>query len=136
MLCLQNVLRCRVGALSFMGLPCSSHVFMSMGTTGKNRKAPRGDMTVECTRLGNMLAARTAILICICLARQVYWAVEQPASSVAPYLHYLDWALNINRSMSGMNPGTIVKVSLVLLWSHVRKAYNIEASMACVGSCV
>lgn len=118
MLCLQNALRCRVGALCFMGLPCSSHVFMSMGTTGKSRACPRGDMTVGGARLGNLLAARTAILICVCLARQVYWEIEQPASSVAPYLPYLDWVLNINRSMSGMNPGTVVKFRLCLNMSE------------------
>lgn len=121
MLCLQNVLRCRIGALTFMGLPCSSHVFMSMGTTRKTREAPRGDMSVSCTRLGNLLAARTAILICVCVARQVYWGIEQPASSVAPYLRYLDWVLNINRTMSGMNPGTIVKLLrgyFLVFWFH------------------
>ena len=114
-ICLLNVLRCREGALCFMGLPCSAHVFMSMGTTGKNRANPRGDMTVATTKMGNLLAARTALLICVCLARKVFWGIEQPASSVAPYLQYLDWVININRAMSGFSPGNIVKLRLVCI---------------------
>lgn len=111
-LCLMNVMRCKVGSLAFMGLPCSAHVFMSSGTTLKTRSNPRGDMTTSCARLGNLLACRTAILILVCIARRVWWGAEQPATSVAPYLHYMDWAININRCMTGFPAGHLHKLRL------------------------
>lgn len=105
-------MRCKVGSLAFMGLPCSAHVFMSSGTTRKSRSNPRGDMTTSCGRHGNLLASRTAILVLVCVARRVWWGVEQPATSVAPFLHYMDWAININRCMTGMPAGHIYKLHL------------------------
>ena len=40
---LQYVFRLRAGALLMCGLPCSLHVWLSRGTSGKSRENPRGD---------------------------------------------------------------------------------------------
>lgn len=96
----------------FAGLPCSAHIWIARGTTLKTLQNPRGDMGQACVRKGNMLACRWALAILVCVAREVYWGYEQPASSVAPFLPYLEWCFNLNASMHGFQPAAMVKLTL------------------------
>ena len=109
---IQYILRCKIGALLFSGLPCSAHVWMSSGTTKKTRQNPRGDINEPSTAAGNCLAARFGLVVLLAICRQVFWLCEQPSSSVAPYLPYLDWVMNINRVMSGLPAGSVVRLLL------------------------
>lgn len=94
------------------------HVWVSRGTTGKTRSNPRGvqqggSYRHECVRLGNLLAARFALCVLVCLARQVYWVTEQPVSSLAQYLPYLEMVLYPAKLMIGFASGLFQKLYLV-----------------------
>jgi len=65
MTAVRYVLRLRRGGCLWGGLPCSAHVWIASGTTGKSPSFPRGDMSVPCTRKGNCLAAPFAYLPCL-----------------------------------------------------------------------
>ena len=73
---IRYVLRLKKGGCLFGGLPCSAHVWIASGTTGKNRSCPRGDMTVPATQKGNCLASHFCLLALIAVARQSYWGGE------------------------------------------------------------
>ncbi|CAK9076947.1 Putative rhamnose biosynthetic enzyme 1 [Durusdinium trenchii] len=104
------MLRLQVGSLFWSGLPCSLHVWVSRGTSGKTRSNPRGNPDKhDCTKEANMIAARFALCILICLARGVWWICEQPVSSVAMYLHYIEHAIYPARTMLGFQAGFIQK---------------------------
>lgn len=109
LIALQYVLRVRAGGLCHGGLPCSHHIWISSGTTGKSRACPLGDTSVACTQLGNCIATRWGALNLLCVARRVFWGGEQPGSSVAPYMPVIEWCLNVNRCMSGFTPGSLVR---------------------------
>lgn len=94
-----------MGGLLFAGLPCSAHVWINSGTSKKNRLDPRGSMDQESTVIGNMLACRFALVALVALVRQIWWVTEQPNSSVAQYLPYLEIVLNPCRHLLGFAPG-------------------------------
>ena len=116
---LQYVLRLRAGALLMCGLPCSLHVWLSRGTSGKSRENPRGDCdgftaSMKKTMEANMIACRFALIALVCLVRQVWWVTEQPSSSVAHYLEYLELALEPARCMGGFAQGMLQRLSFGL----------------------
>ena len=112
----QYVLRLKPNAVLWGGLPCSLHVWIPRGTSGKSRDNPRGifngKFKHECVRIANLLAARYSMLVLVCLVRQVMWVTEQPASSVAPFLPYLEVALYTARQMLGFPAGLLQKLRL------------------------
>jgi hypothetical protein len=112
MTAIRYVLRLKKGGCLFGGLPCSAHVWIASGTTGKKHSCPRGDMTVPATQKGNCLASRFCLLALIAVARQSYWGGEQPGSSVAILLEYVEWLMNCNRCMVGFSPGSTVRLTL------------------------
>ena len=112
-LMLQTVMRLKPGkGLLFCGPPCNSHVWMSSGTTKKSKSNPRGDVTVEACKAGNMIAARTACAILVAVMRGCYWALEQPGSSVLPFLAPIRHALDKPYSM-GLQLAFFVRLFLV-----------------------
>ncbi|CAJ1365204.1 unnamed protein product [Effrenium voratum] len=117
MVAIQYTLRCKVGSLFWSGLPCSAHVWISRGTTCKSKVDPRGDVTKPSVAMGNLLCARNCLLLLLCACRQVWWALEQPSSSVAPLLPYLRWIRHINRCMDGLVPATLVRFWMGLFGS-------------------
>ena len=92
------------------GLPCSGQIWISSGSTGKSREDPRGDITQPCTQLANKLACRFALVALLCLVRQVWWLAEQPGSSVARHLPYLELALAPAMNTLGFAQGIFQKV--------------------------
>ena len=112
---LQYTMRIMKGGLLFAGLPCSSHVWISRGTSKRSRADPRGDLTVDMTRFGNMFASRFGLICLICIVRSVFWACEQPNTSLAMYLHYLEHVLNANRIMLGFAVGQCQRLFLAWL---------------------
>ena len=135
----QYLLRMAPGSLLYSGLPCSLHVWMSRGTSGKSRDNPRGNVSQNAVRIANLIASRFAMLLLVCCVRQIWHLTEQPASSVAKYLPYLELALHPDRMMLGFQPGLcqnlypafinsvcvlVLNVQCGSIWSHICSNIN------------
>jgi hypothetical protein len=81
-LALRGVLRLKIGALLWGGVPCSTWVYISRGTSGRSAWQPMGNTTMPCVRAANLVTARFAALVLLAVARGAQWLVEQPGSSV------------------------------------------------------
>ena len=46
---------------------------------------PMGDESKPSVRLGNLLTARTLVLLLLCAAKSIFFVLEQPASSLMEY---------------------------------------------------
>lgn len=108
----QYVLRIAKGGLFWSGLPCSMHIWMSTGTSKKTRANPQGSSVYQCVADANKMAARFGLLVLLAMVRGVYWCTEQPSSSFALFLPYLEAALNPNLYMLGFPAGLIQKLPL------------------------
>jgi len=73
-------LRLKVGGILWCGVPCSTWVFMSRGSTGRSVGAPLGRASAPAVLSVNTLASR--VVACILMAGGATWFVEQPASSL------------------------------------------------------
>ena len=62
--------------------PCSSWVWMSRGSTGRDWAWPQGDTTKASVVVQNALVERMVILLEILRLRGCHYIIEQPASSV------------------------------------------------------
>lgn len=60
---------------------CSSFVFMNSGTSGRSQSRPLGREEFQSVANGNILCARTLVILWICAALQIWWIVEQPQGS-------------------------------------------------------
>ena len=114
---LQYAMRLRAGGLMMSGLPCSMHVWISRGTSGKSRGNPRGALPAggykhSCVETANKIAARFALVALLCHCRQVWWITEQPGTSVAHFLPYIRMALFLARLMLGFSGGVLQKMPL------------------------
>ena len=85
MVALRQTLRLVAGGLLWGGVPCSSFVFLSSGTTGRKKDNPMGWDTPS-VRMGNLTALRFMLLVAVAMCRGSFWAIEQPGSSVLPYV--------------------------------------------------
>ena len=101
---LQYVLRMVPGSLLYSGLPCSLHVWIARGTSLKTRVNPRGNLLQSSVREANLIACRFSMVVLVCLVRQIWHLTEQPGSSVARHLPYLESALHPDRTMVGFQP--------------------------------
>ena len=110
----QYLLRVQRGGLFFSGLPCSSHVWISRGTSGRSSENPKGNDS-PMTRKGNLLTCRYALMVLVAVARAVWWLCEQPVSSLATKLPYLDWVMNLNMVHRGLDAGRLVRLHLSLI---------------------
>lgn len=113
----QYALRIVESGLAWGGLPCSLHVWISRGTSGKSRENPRGvrpdgTFSHSCVKQANMLAARWALLAMLFHVRRVWWLCEQPVSSVAHYLPYIEAALYPGRYLAGFAGGLLQRLPL------------------------
>ena len=88
---LRLLARIRPGGLFWAAPPCSSWVFLNMGTSGRRNHQAAGEwQTRPKIKCQNALAARVAALCFLASARDVWWIVEQPSSSLM--FRYLPWA--------------------------------------------
>ena len=62
-LALQKLLRVLAGGLFYSGLPCSSQVWISRGSSGRAPEDPRGNVDSGFTQKGNVQACRYAMLV-------------------------------------------------------------------------
>ena len=106
-------------AMAVIGLPCSTFVFMSRGTTKRHASnAWVGDENVECVKLANIIAQRIVILCRVLTLRLVQYFIEQPMSSCffkMPCFHKF-CAMNPNLGRHGLQ----LKRKFVWLghWGH------------------
>ena len=89
---LKLLARVRPGGFFWAAPPCSSWVFLNMGTSGRRDYRVAGNWQANPKiRCQNALCARVAALCYLASARHVHWAVEQPNSSLM--FGYLPWSL-------------------------------------------
>lgn len=74
---------CRVHkqGLVWAAPPCSSWVFLSVGTTGRSKERPLGREENEKVRWNNVLVHKLACLLEIATAFGIFFIIEQPTSS-------------------------------------------------------
>ena len=76
--------------LVHVGHPCASFVWISRSRTKRSRRAPLGDLRNPSVKTANLLSARTVLLLALCVVRRVFWTLEQPGSSLLPYVPSLE----------------------------------------------
>ena len=88
---IKGILRLRPGSLAWFGVPCSLLIWVSLGTSKRGTAFDMfGDISLESVRKSNIHLSRAAMLILLCVARQVWWTVEQPGSSRLPHMPFFD----------------------------------------------
>ena len=92
----QKVLRMDRGALLYVALPCSSYIFMSSSQHKRSPLNPGGTRTLRWVAEANAICCRRMLLVALAIARQCFWVLEQPASSMAIYDPYVKFILSIN----------------------------------------
>ena len=68
--------------LLWLATVCSTWVFMSRSTTGRSSGDPLGCSRHATVDDGNIQAGRSALLALVAMCRGVFWALEQPHSSI------------------------------------------------------
>lgn len=114
LIALRGVLRVMPGGLLFSGLPCSSWVWISRGSTGRSQDNPRGTVENNCTKVGNTLAARTALLFLVATVRCVYCATEQPGSSVVIKYDPMEFVMNLRSLFAGFPGSSLCRLRCAL----------------------
>ena len=72
---IKGILRLRPGSLAWFGVPCSLLIWVSLGTSKRGTACDMfGDISLESVRKSNIHLSRAAMLILLCVARQVWWS--------------------------------------------------------------
>ncbi|CAE7244498.1 unnamed protein product [Symbiodinium sp. CCMP2592] len=79
---IYQVLRLIPGGGLMIAPVCSSWIFMSRGSTKRSKYNARGNPSAPSVQQGNLMAARTAILLYLAAARGVWFVLEQPSGSL------------------------------------------------------
>jgi hypothetical protein len=77
----SHVLRLRPAGLLGMAPVCSSFVFPNSSNTRRTRTRWQGDEEYPPVQRGNLMAQEAAFLMCVALARDVHFFIENPAGS-------------------------------------------------------
>lgn len=80
-LALNEVLRCREGALLVLAPCCKSFSRMSRHTSGRTFLCPYGLQWHDFVGVGNILATRCILLVLVASWRKLRWILEQPLGS-------------------------------------------------------
>ncbi|CAL1153538.1 unnamed protein product [Cladocopium goreaui] len=80
-LSLYSLLNTKRGGGCTLAPVCSSWVFVSRGSTHRTKASPLGSRKGS-TEVGNIMAARVAILLLIAASRGIFWILEQPKGSL------------------------------------------------------
>ncbi|CAK9111848.1 unnamed protein product, partial [Durusdinium trenchii] len=73
------------GSAALAAPVCSTFVFMSRGSTHRSKTNPLGRKDSKACVDGNILTARTLILLTLAAAKCCFWVLEQPMTSVMEY---------------------------------------------------
>ena len=79
---LTTLLMLAPGSTFWLGVPCSTFVWIAMGHTHRRASNPEGDTTNRMVADANLLLFRVVILCCICVMRSVLFIIEQPAGTL------------------------------------------------------
>lgn len=85
----RQILRIHEGGLAFFGLPCNSFSFMSKSLHARSLEQPFGCPHYSFVHQGNILGARTCLLLALCVARGVRFMLENPERSALVFFPYL-----------------------------------------------
>ena len=78
-----NCLRVRPGG-KLSAPVCSSWVYLSRGSTGRSAGYPLGSVAETCAD-ANYMVCRVVLLLFLCIAKQLWFIVEQPQGSLLQY---------------------------------------------------
>ena len=99
---LDATLALREAAVLWLGIPCSTFVWMSSSRHKRTPTAPFGNP--KYTKKANILVLRAMFLAIVATLRGVYVGIEQPSSSMLMYVPHL----RMLAALAGMN------------WRHVK----------------
>ena len=128
---LKQVLRLKKGGMWWAGVPCSLLVFISMGTSGRHLR-PMGFEDQPKVANSNLLLSRTALLALV-VCRAVFWAVEQPGSSVLPRTPYFEHLMQLGEVLK--SPTFFVRLPGPKI-SAVFQGNSCACGCACLLSCM
>ena len=100
---IKHTLRIMPSGVLHGGVPCSSFIFMSRGTSKRSRCWPAGNTKEPTVALANTITSRFSLLILIALARSVWWTVEQPLSSLMAAYAPMRHAMEVTASFLSLN---------------------------------
>lgn len=89
---IRQILRLGEGGLAYFGLPCNSYTWRSKPQHARSVEHPFGCGHYAWVHAGNILGSRMCLLICLCVARNVKFFIENPDRSalcIFPYLQHL-----------------------------------------------
>ena len=99
MFAVRQLLRLKESALAYFALPCNSFTFMSQGTHDRTVWQPFGCLWFAFVQCGNILGARTVLLIMLAACRSVQYFVENPENSCVRFFPYLEHVMAIKELM-------------------------------------
>lgn len=150
--CGFQVMRLRQGGLLWGGVPCSSFVWISRGTSRRSQATapPKpcqcmpgtpfvstcesatilqflqanvlGDNSVEFVRLGNLCVVRFCLLVLLACSRNCIWAVEQPSSSMMPEHPRMQQLFQLAKQQK------LPAISMVRLWMGLYGHFSAKAT--------
>ena len=71
--------------INIMGNKKHDWFLRSRGSTGRSKVHPMGSSKSASAKMGNLLCARTLILLLVCAAQGVMFVLEQPATSLMEF---------------------------------------------------
>jgi hypothetical protein len=125
---IRAVLRLRVNSLLFLGIPCSSWVWMNRGTSKRSKSNPLGDSSVPSVDTTNRLTSRCVLLIMTAIARGATWLLEQPASSLLPHHPRVEQLRQLGRGLVSKTPTNTVHLVCVCVQKLIVAPRGIPAS--------
>lgn len=131
------VLRLRVNSLLFLGIPCSSWVWLNRGTSKRSKSNPLGDTSIPSVATTSQLTSRCALLIMTAVARGSCWLLEQPSSSLLPHHPRMAQLLHLSRDLVFERPANTL--SCVRVFPHADVLFSGQLCFALTkvtrGSC-
>lgn len=111
---LQLVRRVVTHGTVWFGIPCSSWVFMSRGSTHRSWWRSEGNTTYENVRRQNKIARRMCYLLQYCFMRGINYVVENPVSSLL-------WRYRCVRKLLRKHRARRISISLGAYGAHSAK---------------
>lgn len=117
---IRQILRVMEGGLCTLALPCNSFGFMSSSQHQRSTEAPWGNLHYGFVWQGNNLAARTALLWCLCIARSVLTLLENPDRSRVADIPFFVQLMNL----AEICPQHIKWLLALNLWYSLSELYD------------
>ena len=114
MYAVRQLLRLKESALAYFALPCNSFTFMAQGTHDRTVWQPFGCLWFAFVQCGNILGARTVLLIMLAACRSVQYFVENPENSCVRFFPLSGACDGDQRTHA--QPDQMVGPSILLQW--------------------